>query len=64
MRRVECDLPRDSRCVGGRSSFMEPETEWTVSRRMWNVRTGLLSLSGSAGGGNSPREGLVGRVFV
>ena len=21
-----------------------PETEWTVSRRMWNVRTGLLSL--------------------
>ena len=51
------DLPRDSRCVGGRSSFMEPETEWTVSRRLWNVRTGLLSLMESAGGGNSPRAG-------
>ena len=42
------DLPRDSRCVGGRSSFTEPEMEWTVSRRMWNVRTGLLSLNKSA----------------
>ncbi|CAI9166566.1 unnamed protein product [Rangifer tarandus platyrhynchus] len=25
---------------------MEPETEWTVSRRLWNVRTGLLPLRG------------------
>ena len=33
---------------------MEPETEWTVSRRLWNVRTGLLSLSGSDGGRHSP----------
>ena len=54
---VGSDLPRDSWCVAGRSSFMEPETEWTVSRRMWTVRTGLLSLSRSAGGGNSPRVG-------
>ena len=44
---VGSDLPRDSQCVGGRSSFMEPETEWTVSRRTWKVRTGLLSLSKS-----------------
>ena len=36
------DLPRDSCCVGGRSSFKEPEAGWTVSRR--TVRTGLVSL--------------------
>ena len=38
------DLPRDSCCVGGRSSFKEPEAGWTESRRTWNVRTGLVSL--------------------
>ena len=38
------DLPRVSRCVGGRSSFKEPEAGWTESRRTWNVRTGLVSL--------------------
>ena len=36
------DLPRVSRCVGGRSSFKEPEAGWTESRRTWNVRTGLI----------------------
>ena len=58
------DLPRASRCVGGRSSFKEPEAGWTVSRRTWNVRTGLVSLGCQQDGGNSPGWGLVGRMFV
>ena len=39
------DLPRVSRCVGGKSSFKEPEAGWAVSRRKdVDVRTGLVSL--------------------
>ena len=58
------DLPRASRCAGGRSSLKEPEAGWTVSRRTWNVRTGLVSLGCQQDGGNSPGWGLVGRMFV
>ena len=60
----ESDLPRASRCAGGRSYFREPEAGWTVSRRTWNVRTGLVSLGCQQDGGNSPGWGLVGRMFV
>ena len=39
------NLPRVSRCVGGKSSFKEPEAGWTVSRRKEvDVRTDLVSL--------------------
>ena len=39
------NLPRVSRCAGGKSSFKEPEAGWTVSRRKEvDVRTDLVSL--------------------
>ena len=58
------DLPRASRCAGGRSYFREPEAGWTVSRRTWNVRTGIVCLGCQQDGGNSPGWGLGGRMFV
>ena len=34
-----------------------------MSRRKWNVKAGLVSLGCQQEGGNSPGQGLVGRVF-
>ena len=58
------DLPRASRCAGGRSYFREPEAGWTVSRRTWKVRTGLACLGCQQDGGTSPGWRPVGRMFV
>ena len=58
------NLPRDSCCVGGKSSFKASEAGWTESRRTWNVRTGVVSLGCQQEGENNPGWGLVGRMFV